>query len=50
MEAALKAQGRQAETFVAPGEGHGFAKPENRAELYRRMEAFLQKNIGPGAP
>jgi dipeptidyl aminopeptidase/acylaminoacyl peptidase len=49
MEAALQAQGKSVETYVAEGEGHGFVKPENRAELYRRIEAFLGKHIGPGA-
>jgi dipeptidyl aminopeptidase/acylaminoacyl peptidase len=34
--------------MVAQGEGHGFHKPENTAELYKRMEAFLAKYIGPG--
>lgn len=34
------------ETMVAQGEGHGFYKPENQAELYRRVEVFLGKNIG----
>ena len=37
------------ETMVAQGEGHGFYKPENRAELYKRMEAFLSRHIGAGA-
>jgi dipeptidyl aminopeptidase/acylaminoacyl peptidase len=46
---AFKAAGTPVETMVAQGEGHGFYKPENRAELYRRMEAFLAKYIGPGA-
>lgn len=46
---AFKAAGTPIETMVAQGEGHGFYKPENRAELYRRMEAFLAKHIGPGA-
>lgn len=49
MGAALKASGHPAETFVVPGEGHGFVKPENITELYKRMEAFLAKNIGSGA-
>ena len=48
MEAALRKNGTPAETMVAPTEGHGFVKPENIAELYRRMEAFLAKHIGPG--
>lgn len=45
---AFKAAGTPVETMVAQGEGHGFYKPENRAELYRRMDAFLSKYIGPG--
>lgn len=49
MDAALKTAGRPAETFVVPGEGHGLVKPENVAEFYRRMEAFLDKHIGPNA-
>ncbi len=43
------AAGTPVETLVIDGEGHGFYKPENRAELYRRLEAFLGKHIGPGA-
>ena len=50
MEKALAGVGKPAETFLAPGEGHGFANPDNIAELYRRMEAFLGKYIGPNAP
>ncbi len=46
---AFQARGVPVETMVAKGEGHGFYKPENIAELYRRMEAFLAKYIGPGA-
>lgn len=49
MEAALRDVGNPPETFTATGEGHGFAKPENIAELYRRMEVFLDKHIGPNA-
>lgn len=49
MEAALKAAGNPAQVMLADGEGHGFVKPENRAEMYRKMEAFLAKYIGPGA-
>ena len=45
---AFAAAGTPIETMVAQGEGHGFYKPENVAELYRRMEAFLSKHIGPG--
>lgn len=49
MEAALKAQGKSVESFVVDGEGHGFVDPKNRAEFYRRIEAFLGKYIGQGA-
>ncbi len=48
MVSALKDSGHPVETFVAAGEGHGFVKPENITELYKRMEAFLARNIGPG--
>lgn len=46
MEAALKSAGKPVETFLAQGEGHGFYKPENRVELYRRIAAFLDAHIG----
>lgn len=46
---AFKARGVPVETMVAQGEGHGFYKPENRAELYRKIEAFLAKYLGPGS-
>ncbi len=37
------------EWLVKPGEGHGFYLPENRLDLYVKMLAFLDKNIGPKA-
>lgn len=43
---AFGTNGTKVETMVAPGEGHGFYKPETRAELYRRVEKFLQENDG----
>lgn len=43
------AAGVPVETLVVAGEGHGFYKPENRAELYRRLEAFLALHLGPAA-
>lgn len=46
LENAFKKQGTPVETLVVGGEGHGFYKPENRAELYRRMEVFLAKHLG----
>lgn len=49
MLAALDAAGHKPQTMLVEGEGHGFYNPKNVAELYRRIEAFLDKNIGPGA-
>ena len=49
MGAALRDAGKPVETYLASGEGHGFVKPENRAELFRRLAAFLDKYIGPNA-
>lgn len=46
MVTAFKKQGTPVETMVAAGEGHGFYKPETRAELYQRIEDFLGKHIG----
>ena len=50
MDGALRDIGKPAEVFLGPGEGHGFSNPDNIAELYRRMETFLDKYIGNGAP
>ena len=49
MGAPLRKAGNPPETFVARGEGLGFVKPETEAELFRRITAFLDKYIGPGA-
>jgi dipeptidyl aminopeptidase/acylaminoacyl peptidase len=49
MDRALRDVGNPPETFLGAGEGHGFANPDNIAEMYRRMETFLDKYIGPGA-
>ncbi len=48
LKRAFNAAGTPVETMVVSGEAHGFYKPENRAELYRRIEAFLQQHIGSG--
>ncbi|MDE2090860.1 MAG: S9 family peptidase [Gammaproteobacteria bacterium] len=37
------------EMMYEPNEGHGFAKPEHRFELYTRMLQFFDKYIGPDA-
>jgi dipeptidyl aminopeptidase/acylaminoacyl peptidase len=41
---AFAATGVEIDTMVVPGEGHGFHKPENQAELYRRADAFISAN------
>lgn len=41
---AFAATGVEIDTMVVPGEGHGFYKPENQAELYRRADAFISAN------
>ena len=50
MLAALNAAGNKPQTMLVDGEGHGFYNPANVADLYTRIAAFLDKNIGPGAP
>lgn len=46
MAEALKASGNPPWDFIAiQGEGHGFAKPENRKKLYGRVQEFLTQNL-----
>lgn len=47
MRAALKAADKEYEWVVYGDEGHGFAKPENRIDRYRKIEGFLQKHLAP---
>ena len=49
MEEAMVAAGKKPQTLLVEGEGHGFYNPTNVADLYRRIAAFLDSNIGPGA-
>ena len=37
------------ESMVEPKEGHGFAKYENNVKLFKRLEVFLDKHIGPSS-
>lgn len=46
MRDALKAAGKEYEWVIYPEEGHGFIKPENRIDRYRKIEAFLKKHLG----
>jgi dipeptidyl aminopeptidase/acylaminoacyl peptidase len=48
MRAALDAAHKPYEWMARSGEGHGFYKEENVVDLYNHMQAFLEKNIGPG--
>lgn len=49
MRAALDAAHKPYEWLSKPGEGHGFYSEKNNIEFYNRLQAFLEKNIGPGA-
>ncbi|GAC1531997.1 MAG: S9 family peptidase [Acidimicrobiales bacterium] len=44
--AALVAKNIPHEYVVYDDEGHGFAKPQNRIDFYRRAEAFLATHLG----
>ncbi|MEX1826425.1 alpha/beta hydrolase family protein [Luteibacter sp. CQ10] len=50
MKAALDAAHKPYETLTKAGERHGFVKPENVEEFYTKLQAFLDRNIGDGAP
>lgn len=43
---ALKDRGHSPQLFIAPDEGHGFAKLSNRLYFAERMSAFLKETIG----
>ncbi|MSU23497.1 MAG: S9 family peptidase [Opitutus sp.] len=45
LEARLKQHGKEYEVMIEENEGHGFRKLENKLEFYRRVEAFLAKNM-----
>jgi dipeptidyl aminopeptidase/acylaminoacyl peptidase len=46
---ALKERGRDPRLFIAPDEGHGFVKLDNRVYFNERMAQFLEETIGTGA-
>ncbi len=46
MRDAMQKAGRQPEWMVKAEEGHGFAKLENRVDMYSKMLAFFNKHIG----
>ncbi|HTQ29846.1 MAG TPA: S9 family peptidase [Opitutaceae bacterium] len=47
---ALEKTGRKPESLFLSHEGHGLNREEDRIEAYKAIEAFLLKNLGPGAP
>jgi dipeptidyl aminopeptidase/acylaminoacyl peptidase len=47
MRAALEANHAPVTWLEYKDEAHGWYKPENRADFYRRMETFLAAHIGP---
>ena len=50
MRDALEAAHKTCEWMAVPKEGHGFYTEADRAGFLTRMQAFLEKYIGPGAP
>ena len=50
LAAALKQRGRNPRVFIAPDEGHGFAKLDNRIYFNERVAAFLEETIGKATP
>jgi dipeptidyl aminopeptidase/acylaminoacyl peptidase len=50
LAAALKQRGRNPRVFIAPDEGHGFAKLDNRIYFNERAASFLEETIGKAAP
>jgi dipeptidyl aminopeptidase/acylaminoacyl peptidase len=50
LAAALKQRGRNPRVFIAPDEGHGFAKLDNRIYFNERSAAFLEETIGKAPP
>jgi dipeptidyl aminopeptidase/acylaminoacyl peptidase len=48
MRGALKAHGADPEWLYDSTEGHGFYAENHVTELFERMLAFLDRQIGPG--
>lgn len=46
MREALQKHGHEPAWISYPGEGHGWAKPENRLDFGKRLEQFLQQHLG----
>ncbi len=41
----LEAQGKRFQHKSYPGEPHGFRDPENRIDMYRRLEDFFERAL-----
>ena len=48
--AELARLGKEFESHSYPDEGHGFRNPDNRIDLYNRLETFFRKHLGSCAP
>ena len=44
----LRADGKDFESHSYPGEPHGFRNPENRIDMYERLEAFFDARLRDG--
>jgi dipeptidyl aminopeptidase/acylaminoacyl peptidase len=49
MRDALQKAGKPVETLVKDNEGHGFYNAQNRLELYTKLLAFFDRNLGMAA-
>jgi dipeptidyl aminopeptidase/acylaminoacyl peptidase len=47
MRAALEDAGVECEWVVYKDEAHGFLREDNRFDLYKQVERFLAKHMGP---
>jgi dipeptidyl aminopeptidase/acylaminoacyl peptidase len=47
---ALEAAGHPPESLFIAHQGHGFTSTESRIAVFKAIDAFLAKNLGPGAP
>jgi len=42
----LRRLGKSFETKTYPDEGHGFRNPDNRIDMYARLESFFERHLG----
>ena len=48
MISALEKAGRKPESMFVAGVGHAFGRGKDRTEIFKRIVAFLDKQLGPG--